>query len=64
LNQNSEVEGQVKLLEEVKKRVGSEKTSDKREQSPSKISEPQIDDTDYKKSLAALADVNFDLIIR
>ena len=59
MNQNSEVEGQVRLLEEVKKRVGSEKVQDKRDQSPSKFSEPQIDDADYKKSVAALADVNF-----
>jgi len=59
--QNSEIDGQVKLLEDVKKRMGAEKALvqvDKRDKistSPDNVDA----ETEYKKSQTAIADVSY-----
>ncbi len=59
--QNSEIDGQVKLLDDVKKRMGSEKAFvqvDKRDKIST--SADNVDaETEYKKSQTAIADVSF-----
>ena len=58
--QNSEIDGQVKLLEDVKKRMGAEKSLVQVERRDKiSVSPDNVDaETEYKKSQTAIADVS------